>query len=197
MAVIHRTTVTPSKLDLLTTWLPSRPWYRGSAPRLRKAGGFRIDDPAGAVGIEFLLVVDESDGVLYQVPLTYRGAPLAEAVLVGTAEHGVLGRRWIYDATSDPVAIGAVADLLTGRTVAQAQNDSDTVDSTVVVTGVGAALLAGELGVAVDDSAHTAVALGSTVVRFHRVPVVTRLDCVGSIVAPADSGSVVELVTVG
>lgn len=31
MALIHQTTMTPSKLDLLTVWLPSRPWYAGSA----------------------------------------------------------------------------------------------------------------------------------------------------------------------
>ncbi|MEV0767119.1 maltokinase N-terminal cap-like domain-containing protein [Nocardia salmonicida] len=105
MAVIHQTTVTPSKRDLVATWLPSRQWYRGTTPHIRKAGGFRLDDPAGEVGIEFLLFVDDSgaDEVLYQVPLTYRGAPLpgGDAALVGTAEHGVLGRRWIYDGTRD------------------------------------------------------------------------------------------------
>ena len=31
MAVIHRTTLEPTKLELLTTWLPSRPWYHGGA----------------------------------------------------------------------------------------------------------------------------------------------------------------------
>jgi len=37
------------------------------------------------------------------VPLTYRGAPLdgAEDALVGTTEHGVLGRRWVYDGTRE------------------------------------------------------------------------------------------------
>ncbi|CAM5708775.1 hypothetical protein SFUMM280S_01006 [Streptomyces fumanus] len=54
MAVIHRTYVKPTKLELLTSWLPSRPWYRGGAgePELTKAGGFRLDDPEGEVGIE-------------------------------------------------------------------------------------------------------------------------------------------------
>ncbi|WP_242659159.1 hypothetical protein [Thermostaphylospora chromogena] len=27
MSVIHRTTLKPNKLELLTAWLPSRPWY--------------------------------------------------------------------------------------------------------------------------------------------------------------------------
>ena len=35
MAVIHRTTLKPTKLELLTSWLPSRPWYRG-APANRR-----------------------------------------------------------------------------------------------------------------------------------------------------------------
>ncbi|HEY1703136.1 MAG TPA: hypothetical protein VGG75_25830 [Trebonia sp.] len=44
MAIIYRTTLTPTKLELLTLWLPSRPWYQGQAPDLVKAGGFRLDD---------------------------------------------------------------------------------------------------------------------------------------------------------
>ena len=48
MAVIHHTTLTPSKLELLSAWLPGQPWYRdaGRAPELARAGGFRLDDPA-------------------------------------------------------------------------------------------------------------------------------------------------------
>ena len=38
MATIHHTTLTPSKLDLLTRWLPRQLWYRGTgAPTLAKA----------------------------------------------------------------------------------------------------------------------------------------------------------------
>lgn len=60
MAVILHTTLKPTKLELLTSWLPSRPWYRGGmgGPKLAKAGGFRLDDPQGAVGIEFMVVND-------------------------------------------------------------------------------------------------------------------------------------------
>ena len=48
MAEIHRTTMTPSKLELLTAWLPHQAWYagQGEAPRLTRVGGFRLDDPA-------------------------------------------------------------------------------------------------------------------------------------------------------
>lgn len=125
----------PTKLDLLGDWLPRQPWYRdtGRPPALTRGGGFRLDDPAGAVGIEFLFVTDGVDGPTYQVPLTYRGAPLPEAEdgLLGTSDHGVLGRRWIYDAAHDPVAVAQLLDLVCGATVAQHQNESDTLDPTV------------------------------------------------------------------
>ncbi|MEV0542335.1 maltokinase N-terminal cap-like domain-containing protein [Nocardia salmonicida] len=200
MAVIHQTTVTPSKRDLVATWLPSRQWYQGTTPHIRKAGGFRLDDLAGEVGIEFLLFVDDSGAgeVLYQVPLTYRGAPLpgGDSALVGTAEHGVLGRRWIYDGTRDPVAIGAVVDLLTGRTRAQAQSVSDAPDPTVVVTKPEHRSIEGDVGIGLDDITHTDVPIGSAVVRFHRSPAAVRLGAAGSVAVPSALGPVVELITV-
>jgi len=134
MALIHRTTMVPTKLDLLTRWLPDQPWYRtGGAPRLDRAGGFRLDDPAGEVGIEFMFVIDTPAGVTYHVPLSYRGAPLAgaEAALVGTAEHGVLGRRWIYDGTGDPVVVAQLLALVQGQAHPQAQSETDTPDHSV------------------------------------------------------------------
>jgi hypothetical protein len=133
VAIIHSTTLTPGKLELVTTWLPGRPWYRGTGtPVLAKAGGFRVDDPDGEVGIEVLLVAD-ADGTTYVVPMTYRGAPLEGAAdaLIGTSEHGVLGRRWIYDAERDPVAVAQLLALARGQVEAQHQNVSDTVDATV------------------------------------------------------------------
>src|SRR5690242_11256798 len=42
MAVVHDTTMTPGKLELLAGWLPRQPWYAGSGGGLRKAGGFRL-----------------------------------------------------------------------------------------------------------------------------------------------------------
>jgi hypothetical protein len=137
MAGIHNTTMTPSKLELLASWLPTQPWYIGTEgePELTKAGGFRLDDPQGEVGIEFMVVTDVSGDrpVSYHVPLTYRGAPLSGAghALIGTAEHGVLGRRWVYDGTHDPVLIAQLLALLQGRAEPQAQSASDTPDPSV------------------------------------------------------------------
>lgn len=144
MAHIHHTTVKPSKVELLAGWLPTRPWYRGvpSGLVLVKSGGFRLDDPEGEVGIEFMVVTDVSAEApqAYLVPVTYRGAPLegAEHALIGTMEHGVLGERWAYDGCHDPVLVGELLSLIQGRAQAMAQSISDTADHEVVVSHTGA-----------------------------------------------------------
>jgi hypothetical protein len=136
--------MTPTKLELLTGWLPKQSWYAGDAgtPELVKAGGFRLDDPQGAVGIEFMVVVDATgeEPVAYLVPMSYRGAPLedvAAEALIGTSEHGVLGTRWIYDGVHDPVVTAQLRALLSGEAIPQHQSRSDTVDPTVTVRGTG------------------------------------------------------------
>ncbi|MDW6066097.1 1,4-alpha-glucan branching protein [Streptomyces sp. FXJ1.4098] len=144
MASIHHTTMTPTKLELLSEWLPKQSWYVGNAetPELVKAGGFRLDDPEGAVGIEFMVVVDRAaqEPVAYLVPMGYRGAALEGApseALIGTSEHGVLGTRWIYDGVHDPVVMAQLRALLHGEAVPQHQSRSDTPDPTVTVHGTG------------------------------------------------------------
>ncbi|MEW2288690.1 1,4-alpha-glucan branching protein [Streptomyces sp. NPDC047841] len=147
MAVIHRTTLKPGKTELLADWLPGRPWYRGGpdAPVLEKSGGFRLDDPEGEVGIEFMVVTDTSGPgrTAYLAPLTYRGAPLegAEHALVGTTEHGVLGTRWVYDGCHDPVLVAELLALIEGRAQAMAQSVTDTPDHEVTRSYDGAPLV--------------------------------------------------------
>ncbi|MEU6351810.1 1,4-alpha-glucan branching protein [Streptomyces sp. NPDC047072] len=157
MAIIHQTTVKPTKLELLTPWLPTRPWYLGSgAPELAKAGGFRLDDPEGEVGIEFMVVLDTSgpEPVAYHVPLTYRAAPLpgAEHALVSTMEHGVLGPRWAYDGCHDPVLYATLLALFEGRARAQAQSLSDTPDDEVAHSYTGPELPAPTWPVEITDT---------------------------------------------
>ncbi|CAM5298961.1 maltokinase N-terminal cap-like domain-containing protein [Streptomyces narbonensis] len=163
MAVIHHTTMQPTKLELLASWLPTRDWYAGreGGPSPEKAGGFRLDDPAGEVGIEFMVVTDgtEEGAAAYLVPMTYRGAPLegAEHALIGTSEHGVLGTRWIYDGAHDPVLVGELTALLRGNAVAQHQSVDDTPDLTVSVTAPAGDAAGAELVRVVDGTDHTAV----------------------------------------
>lgn len=118
MAVIHRATLVPSKLELLGTWLQSRLAEPSGGP-VELLGAYRFDDPDGEVGIEGHLV-GWGDATVH-VPVTYRGSPLAgaERWLIGTMEHSVLGRRWVYDAMADPVARRALLGALAG-TVEQA-----------------------------------------------------------------------------
>lgn len=118
MAKIHPgATLTPHFRDFLPEWVARQPWYPGDGiPSLSPVGYFRFEDPAGEVGIETHLVTDGS--ALYQIPMTYRGAPIedgmpgTEQALITTAEHSVLGTRWIYDGEKDPVWAGQVLHLI-------------------------------------------------------------------------------------
>ena len=108
MATLHEATVSPRKDELVRPWLPTRPWWDGATER-EPVGSFRLDDPAGEVGIECFLFGSRSASTLF-VPITYRAAPLpgAEASLLGTMEHSVLGTRYLYDACADPVFVATV-----------------------------------------------------------------------------------------
>ncbi|UUU22990.1 maltokinase N-terminal cap-like domain-containing protein [Streptomyces sp. DSM 40750] len=177
MALIHRTTLKPTKLELLTAWLPTRPWYAGgtAAPELTKAGGFRLDDPEGEVGIEFMVATDASGPapVHYLAPLTYRGAPLpdAEHALIGTMEHGVLGKRWAYDGCHDPVLVAQLLALFEGRAEPQAQSLTDTPDHEVTraYEGDGPLSVATPTATDTDEATELPVRLGTTVLRLNRV----------------------------
>jgi hypothetical protein len=116
MALLHKATLRPTKLELLTAWLPSRDWYTGPAGEVTRVASFRFDDPADAVGIETMLV-QVGDGPVHQVPLTYRPAPLADGDdrLLGTSEHSVLGKRWIYDGSGDPVYATTLTSAIFGN----------------------------------------------------------------------------------
>jgi maltokinase len=121
MAIVHKgASITPTKTEMVTEWMPHQRWYhgKGHVPQLRRVGGFRFEDPEGEVGCETLLLADEAvaPAVVYQVPLTYRSAPLegADHALLGTMEHSVLGTRWVYDAPHDPVYVSQLVATLLG-----------------------------------------------------------------------------------
>ena len=142
MAILHfGASITPTKLELLTGWIGSQRWYagKGTTPQPRRLFSWRLDDPEGEVGIESIILADDSSSppVVYQVPLTYRSAPLAgaAAALVGVVEHSVLGTRYVYDAPHDPVFAERLFALATGQAQAASSSANDTVEETVTGTG--------------------------------------------------------------
>jgi Maltokinase N-terminal cap domain len=145
MGLVHfRATLQPSKQQLCEGWRPSRSWAAG-ATHVDKLAEYRFDDPEGEVGVETILW-RTTDGTVLQVPFTYRAAPLAgaEDFLIGTSDHSVLGRRWVYDGCGDPVWAATLATaILTGGTQAQMmiENDGELVDvpARVQVRGSGSA----------------------------------------------------------
>lgn len=112
MALLHEATISPRKDELVGPWLPTRPWWDGETERT-PVGSFRLDDPAGEVGMECFLFGSASGSTLF-VPVTYRDAPLpgSEVGLLGTMEHSVLGTRYVYDACADPVFVATVLNTI-------------------------------------------------------------------------------------
>ncbi|GLY28346.1 hypothetical protein [Kineosporia sp. NBRC 101731] len=178
MALIHKATLTPSKIELLTPWLRSRAWADG-VTQVRQVGAYRFDDPDGEVGIEtFLLAVPNSDVVL-QVPLTYRSTPPAgnDEHLIGTTEHSVLGTRWVYDGCGDPVWASVLATvILTGGTQAPEMVDDgngQVVERTPTATAIGSGTPGADVPPVVgaqphDESGYTVVTTGGPVLVVAR-----------------------------
>ncbi len=115
MAILHDATLTPGKRDLMKAWLPSRSWFDGDLARKPHAA-FRFDDPEGEVGVECFLFgpEDGSQASTLLIPMSYRGAPLdgADEHLIGTTDHSVLGKRWVYDGCADPVAVSTILSAI-------------------------------------------------------------------------------------
>ncbi|MDM7990922.1 1,4-alpha-glucan branching protein GlgB [Arthrobacter sp. zg-Y877] len=110
--------LTPSLPDILTAWLPGQRWFpaKGREVVLERVGGIRLEDPAGQVGLEvhLIAVVSGERRDVISVPVSYRTepAPELEAALLGRAQDGDLGERWLYDATADPVFVTAWLELM-------------------------------------------------------------------------------------
>ncbi|WP_041832278.1 hypothetical protein [Actinoplanes sp. N902-109] len=187
MALLHKATINPTKLELLAAWLPTRAWFdapAGAAP-VRVAAA-RFDDPAGAVGIEVMLV-SAGDGPVWHVPLTYRDAPLdgADAWLVGTTDHSVLGERWVYDAVGDPVYAAQVAAAIreAGHEAAEefeVDGGREQRPSDLKLTGSGAAVPAHTVVTGVRDGEQPIIETDAGSLIVNRVPTVA--------VDPADTG---------
>ena len=114
-AEIYAAVLDPGKMDLLRPWVRHQSWFHGDADRLEQVTAYRFVDPDGEVGMEAFLLTDGTR--TFHVPVTYRGAELEGAAesLVGTMEHSVLGRRWVYDAPADPVYRVEVSRVISHR----------------------------------------------------------------------------------
>lgn len=188
MALLHQAELQPSKLELLGEWAPNQSWFTGDAgAAFVNVAAYRFDDPEGEVGVETILL-RAGDSAIMQVPLTYRAAPLegAEAFLIGTMHHSVLGKRWVYDAVGDPVYLQTVASAtLNGGH--QAELVVQTPDGQIgrapnaLVSGSGSAGVVVEApsvsSIAVHhDGTDTVVTADAMQVRVHRVVANERPD---------------------
>ncbi|KRF19956.1 hypothetical protein ASG90_19700 [Nocardioides sp. Soil797] len=206
MAILHQATINPTKDQVVGPWLETRPWWDGIAER-GPVGTFRLDDPAGEVGIECFLFGSASGSTLF-VPVTYRSAPLpdGDAHLLGTMQHSVLGERWVHDGCGDPVFVTTLAETIrTGGT--HARLDYHRADGSVVereptatARGSGAADLADitpdQVGRPTDHDDRTVVSLGAltlTVVRR----VGAELPAGPGLVARFAGGTDLVLATIG
>ena len=178
MGIVHRqASMSVSKQELVEAWLPSRPWARGRSISA-KVAEYRFDDPAGEVGVETILWTCD-DGTVLQTPLTYRSARLAGAEdhLVGTTDHSVLGKRWVYDGCGDPVWFATTAEAIrTGGTQAQMffEQDGQRIDvpPRMQVRGSGGGGPAPEVDVVdevLDDGPVTRARAGGAEIALARV----------------------------
>ena len=106
MADIFNAQINPGKLEIVSAWLSKQERSAGTdvnPEALTQLSSYRFDDPAGEVGAEIHIVA--SGDRVFQVPLTYRGEPLAGADehLISTMEHSILGKRWVYAGMGDPL----------------------------------------------------------------------------------------------
>ncbi|PTR31028.1 hypothetical protein C8K36_10154 [Rhodococcus sp. OK519] len=178
MALLYAAQLSPTKPELIAAWLPSAPYYSGETPTIEPIGAYRFDDPDGEVGIETHLVRD-ADGAVYQVPLTYRSAALPGARLVGEMDHSVLGRRYVYDATTDPVYVQQLLATVHegGREADQFVHvdgaEPEKIDGTAHVRGTGSA--DGRTPAVTDvrvvaDGTDTVIEAGEVTVVVHHRP---------------------------
>ncbi len=98
-------------LDDLAAWIPAQRWFAGKsrAPRLRLLGELGLRSATEGVAVRVLFVVDEAEHpLLYQVPVTERREPLADAAHLVASRRG----RHLYDGPHDPAYAEALLRLM-------------------------------------------------------------------------------------
>lgn len=128
MAIIYQAELSPSKSEILQSFLAGRSW--GESGQLELLGAYRFDDPDGEVGVECHLVrIGET---IYHLPLAYRPAPVegAEEHLLTTMQHSVLGERYVYDGLADETVLDCFRRAMCGEQQ-QAELEIHEVDGTL------------------------------------------------------------------
>lgn len=101
--------VTPA---VLAPWISRQRWFanKGTIPDLEEIGSFTLESPLAGVQIVTHLFLDRTPGkpALYQVPLTYREAPLP----LSPALIGVLDGVYVYDGPHDPAYAAALLAVI-------------------------------------------------------------------------------------
>ncbi len=113
-----------SHLDLIAPWLGSQRWFasKGRLPELELIGSWQI--PADDARVHTHLIMDHSGAspVLYQVPVTERTVPLADAegALIGQFPSG--GETvFLYDGPHDPAYAEALLRMITTNATAASE----------------------------------------------------------------------------
>ena len=138
MAELHKgATITPTKPELVQAWMASQRWYaaKGTSPSVRRLASWRLGDPAGEVGVETLVVADDSGPapVVYQVPSPTACSRARAAARAGRDLSSTrCSADGVYDAPHDPVYAAQLLELVQGRVRAESTAASDAFDETVV-----------------------------------------------------------------
>jgi hypothetical protein len=99
MALLHRASLTPGKLELASGWAREQLWFAGEPDaEFTQVGNFRFDDPDGEVGIETLLIRG-GDGPV--VALTVERVPET------TADAGPLVLTGTWTGHPDPAVLAS------------------------------------------------------------------------------------------
>lgn len=108
--------MTSQPVAVLAPWISRQRWFanKGTIPDLEEIGSFALESASPGVQIVTHLLLDRTPGkpALYQVPLTYREAPLP----LSPALVGVLDGVYVYDGPHDPdYAAALLAMIASGR----------------------------------------------------------------------------------
>lgn len=127
MALIYDASIEPGKVDVATRWAGEQRWFAGddADQPVEKIAAYRFDDPDGVAGFELLLL--QRGETLFQVPVAYRPEPIDDAWAepIATMEHSVLGTRYVYPATADPVFWRQLVHAVATGTGQVEQHDPD------------------------------------------------------------------------